>query len=83
MCLESEVVGRKYAGMAVGLLYTLQRIGPFTAPTLGNSLSGIGLGMPFLFWAGLFVLGAFVLIFFVKETGWKSRRGQDMTYIAS
>jgi MFS family permease len=72
MCLETSGVGAKYGGVAVGLLYTLQRLGGFIAPPLGDSLASFNLGMPFIFWASLFVSGVVILIF-VKETGWKAR----------
>jgi MFS family permease len=70
MVLEIEEVGVAHAGMALGLALTLQRIGAFIASPIGNSLAVIHLGMPFVFWAILFVCGALILIF-VKETGWK------------
>ena len=72
MVLEIEEIGVDHAGMALGLALTLQRIGAFIAPPIGNSLAAINLGMPFAFWSILFVFGALILIF-VKETGWKAK----------
>ncbi|MFC1871972.1 nitrate/nitrite transporter [Chloroflexota bacterium] len=74
MCMETEGVGVEHGGMAIGLIYTIQRMGVFMAPPLGNSLASIGLGIPFLFWSMLFAIGAFVSIFLVKETGWKAKK---------
>ena len=80
MCLETEGVGAAHSGMAVGLLYTLQRVGHFMAPPVGNSLASINLGMPFVFWASLFVFGLLILIL-VKETGWRVREDSKVTKV--
>jgi CP family cyanate transporter-like MFS transporter len=69
---ETEGVGVAHAGMAIGLVSALQRIGIFIASPLGNSLASINPGMPFVFWSMLLAGGTVILIF-VKETGWKSK----------
>ncbi len=70
--LETKGVGATYAGTALGLMITIDRLGSFLAPPLGNSLAGINPGLPFVFWAAL-AFAALFLFYFVKETGWRQR----------
>jgi hypothetical protein len=46
-------IGSTYGGTAMGLASSIGMIGGFLSPPLGNSLAGIGAGVPFFFWAGL------------------------------
>lgn len=71
MIMETEGVGVAYAGTAMGLVFTLSRLGGFIAPPIGNSLANINLGLPFIFWAALAAVALFGF-YFVKESG----RGQ-------
>jgi MFS family permease len=71
MLLETRGVGSDYSGIALGINFTIIHIGSVSSPPLGNSLAAINNGAPFLFWAALSAV-AFVLLFFVKETGRKS-----------
>jgi hypothetical protein len=68
--VETEDIGPLYAGTAVGIVHSFTRIGYTFAPPAGNSFALINAGLPFVFWAGLCMLG-FVLFLFVKETGRK------------
>lgn len=74
LSIETKGVGTAYAGTAVGLLLAMAFVGKAFAPPLGNSLANISIviSWPFVFWAGLAVVGAIILIF-VKETGWRSQ----------
>jgi hypothetical protein len=58
---EARGVGAAYAGTALGLAMTLSRVGGMIAPPIGNSLAAFGPRLPFLFWAGLTLLGLVVL----------------------
>jgi len=75
MIIETEGVGATYAGTAMGLIFTISRLGGLVSPPVGNSLANINLGLPFIFWAALATtaLGGF---YFVKEAG---RRQRDVT----
>ncbi len=75
MVMETEGVGGKYAGTALGITVTLMNLGGFIAPPLGNALAGINPGLPFAFWAAM-VMAAFVVLLFVAETG---RRRSGLT----
>jgi MFS family permease len=54
---ETQGVGTTYTGTAVGMAGSIGMIGAVIAPPLGNSLASINLGAPFLFWAGLVIIG--------------------------
>lgn len=66
MLTETEGVGTKYVGTAMGLVMFLSGLGRLIAPPLGNSLASTGSSLPFVFWASLAVLGFFGL-FLVRE----------------
>jgi MFS family permease len=66
MIIETEGVGAKYAGTALGMTSILYRFGGFISPPLGNSLAAIDLGLPFVFWAVTATL-AFLGLYLIKE----------------
>jgi MFS family permease len=66
MVIETEGIGAKYAGTAMGMIVILYRFGGFVSPPLGNSLAAIDLGLPFIFWAASATL-AFLGLYFVKK----------------
>lgn len=66
MITELDGVGALYAGTAIGLSGTLSRVGGLVAPPLGNSLAAYNLSLPFLFWAGMAIMGL-VCLYLVKE----------------
>jgi MFS family permease len=70
MLLETEGVGLKYSGTALGIVFTIVHIGSVSSPPLGNSLERISQGAPFFFWASLSLV-ALVMLAFVRETGWR------------
>lgn len=55
--MEVKGVGVRYAGTATGLLMAVMGIGAVLAPPVGNSLAAISLSAPFVFWAGLALVG--------------------------
>jgi MFS family permease len=57
MIIETDGVGPRFAGTATGFVMVFSGIGSLVAPALGNSLAGTRPGNPFLFWAGMAVLG--------------------------
>jgi MFS family permease len=63
MVIETEGVGPVYAGSATGLVMSFFYLGSLLSPPTGNWLAGIAPGLPFLFWAGLAVLGIASLSF--------------------
>jgi len=72
MVMETEGVGKTYAGTTLGLISTLNPIGGFLAPPIGNRLALINTSYAFLFWAGLALVGLFIFRF-TRETGWRKR----------
>lgn len=66
--VESEGIGAKYSGSAIGFMQTIARISVLISPPIGNSMAKIGAGIPFLVWAafGIFALVCFSM---TKETG--------------
>ncbi len=64
--MEVKGVGARYAGTATGLLMAVMGIGAVLAPPVGNSLAAISSSAPFVFWAGLALVG-FGGYWFVRE----------------
>jgi MFS family permease len=73
MLMETGGVGMEYSGMALGIVFTIAQIGSVVSPPVGNAFANINAGLPFAFWAALSA-AALVMIFFVKETGWRKSR---------
>ena len=63
MIMEIKGVGAIYAGTAVGLAFTIERVGVVLAPPLGNWLANINPGLPFVFWAALAAAALFIFCF--------------------
>jgi MFS family permease len=61
MVIETEGIGPAYAGTAIGLVMSFLGVGSLIAPPLGNSLADITMGLPFLFWMMMAVVGFFGL----------------------
>jgi len=57
LIIEIKEVGTTYAGTAVGLIVSISQIGSVLSPPAGNSLAVYGSGLPYLFWAGMALLG--------------------------
>ena len=55
--MEIKGVGARYAGTAAGFLIAIMGIGAVLSPPVGNSLAAFGLSVPFVFWAGLALVG--------------------------
>jgi NNP family nitrate/nitrite transporter-like MFS transporter len=68
MTVETEGIGPEYAGISVGLVHSVTRIGYAFAPPVGNSLASPQAGLPFVFWGGLSLIALMVFLF-VRETG--------------
>lgn len=61
MVVQTAGIGPALAGTALGLTMSVQRLGGFVSPPLGNSLAAFGPGAPFLLWAG-FAVAMLVLV---------------------
>ena len=72
MIMETEGVGVKYTGTALGLMWTLGRLGSIISPPIGNSLATINPSLAFIFWSALAVVPLLCSIHFLKETGWRA-----------
>jgi NNP family nitrate/nitrite transporter-like MFS transporter len=70
MTMETDGVGPRYAGTAIGLTQTLARIGMFALPPIGNGLAAISPDLPFLFWAAMPAL-SLLCFFLIKDTSKK------------
>jgi len=70
--LETEGIGSRYSGTALGMIFTIGHLGSVSSPPIGNSFESINPGLPFTFWAVLSAVGLFTLSM-VKETGWRKR----------
>ncbi len=63
MAIETDQVGPVYAGTASGFIMFFLFIGNFLSPPIGNNLAAFSPGLPFIFWAGLAVMGLISLVF--------------------
>lgn len=62
--IETKGIGAVYAGTAIGLAFTIERVGAFISPPIGNSFATLEQpGLPFVFWAGLAATGLFIFCF--------------------
>ena len=66
MIIETEGVGATYAGTAIGLVMSLLALGNLMSPPLGNSLTAIVPGFPFLFWE-ILATASFFGLYLAKE----------------
>lgn len=66
--IETKGIGAVYAGTGIGLVMIFSGLGSMISPPIGNSLAYIHPGVPFIFWAGLGIVG-FISLFFIKEEG--------------
>jgi MFS family permease len=57
MTIETDGIGPAYAGTATGFVMIFSGLGGLLAPPLGNSLSTLSSGLPFVFWAGMALAG--------------------------
>jgi cyanate permease len=55
--IETDGIGPAYAGTATGFVMIFSGVGGLLAPPLGNSLSTLSPGLPFVFWAGMALVG--------------------------
>jgi predicted MFS family arabinose efflux permease len=63
MVIENDGVGPRYSGTASGLVIVFMYIGNLLSAPIGNKFADISPGFPFIFWAGLALLAAVVLLF--------------------
>lgn len=73
--LEMEGIGPLHTGSAMGLIFTLNRVGAFILPVV----MGVVIDVSHLFWPGFLLLGALNLVAMrlclaIKETGLRAKR---------
>ncbi len=78
MVIETERVGAAYTGTALGLIYTLGRLGNVFSPPVGNSFASFGLNVPFMFWAAWAAV-ALIGFYFIKD----ARVGKGVRMLAT
>lgn len=66
MVIETEGVGRSYAGTATGFVMVWGGLGNLASPPLGNSLAQFAPSLPFLLW-GAFSLAGMLALIMVRE----------------
>ena len=64
--IEVKGVGARFAGSATGLAMSVMGLANFFAPPIGNWMTKVGAGFPFLFWAAL-VFSGFVAYLFLRQ----------------
>ena len=76
MAIETKGIGSAYAGTALGVIFTMERVGRFFFPPLGGYLADrVNPELPFVFWGALVVMSFFVL-YFLKES---KKEGSSVT----
>ncbi len=76
MIIETEGIGKTFAGTATGFVMSLGAIGTWIAPSFGNSFASIAPGMPFITWAILAAIG-FAGLFIFRERQHTHRVGAE------
>lgn len=66
--IETRGVGAAYAGTGIGLVMIFSGLSSMISPPIGNSLAEFHPGLPFVFWAGLGIVGFIGLLFVKGET---------------
>ena len=61
MLFETEGVGQRDFGTAMGMILTLGMVGSVFSPALGNSFATLNPGLPFAFWAAFSAVAFFTL----------------------
>ena len=61
LVIETEGIGRLYAGTATGITLAISAISSVIAPPIGNGMAVYWRGAPFLFWSGLMLFGVICL----------------------
>ena len=67
MIMESKGIGPRYAGTAMGMIFSIGNIGVFLAAPIGNHLAETLPAYAFLFWALLLLFSLVTLIFTGSE----------------
>lgn len=65
--LEADGVSNLYAGTALGFSLMIRNLGGTFSPPVGNGLTSLGLGTPFIFWGGLGLFAVFMFILLRKS----------------
>jgi MFS family permease len=65
LIFETEGIGSRYGGAAIGLANTIGMSGAFLAPPIGNSLHAISAGTPLFFWGAMAAAGL-PLVYMIK-----------------
>jgi hypothetical protein len=73
MLLETEGIGMHFAGVAIGVIFTVSPIGGLISPPIGNSFASISAGTPFFFWAALSLMSVLVLMMLRETAGRRAR----------
>ena len=77
MVIETKGIGARYAGTAIGLVFSFGNLGIFLISTMGNALANINLRFGFILWA-LFIGIAMLILHAIKDmdntvpTSWPS-----------
>lgn len=76
MIIETSGIGTLYVGTAIGMTQTVNRIGEFASPPIGNSLAIYNPRLPFVFWAALPAAALSVFYFLKERTSPKLKTGE-------
>ena len=61
MVIETKGIGARYAGIAIGVVFSFGNLGIFLIATMGNALANINLRFAFFFWAICFGIAMLIL----------------------
>ncbi|MCC6616314.1 MAG: MFS transporter [Anaerolineae bacterium] len=75
--LEADGVTHLYAGTAIGFATMLRNLGGTFSPPVGNSLTSLGLSVPFLFWGGMGLFAAVMFAFVLRSKTTAALEGQS------
>lgn len=67
MVIETKGIGARYAGTAIGLVFSFGNLGIFLISTMGNALANINLRFAFILWAICFGI-AMLMLHAIKDS---------------
>lgn len=73
MLLETKGIGMHFAGVAIGVIFTISPVGGLISPPIGNSFASVGAGTPFFFWAALSLMSVIILMMLRETAGRRAR----------
>lgn len=67
--METEGIGTKYSGTAIGLVFTMGIVGNVLSPNIGNRIASVNPSGAFIFWGSLPLIMLFLIVIIRRRRG--------------